>query len=124
MFDYTINIPTVLAALLPVLGFVVFLIRMEGRLIAAESLAKDVLKDAQELSLQIQASNALVGMHEKAFMEYQVLAAEKFVTHAVVSEVKRDVMSGLKEMEARIETQISRLVPPATNARSRSRSGD
>jgi hypothetical protein len=35
MFDYTINIPTVLAALLPVLGFVVYLIRMEGRVIAA-----------------------------------------------------------------------------------------
>jgi hypothetical protein len=65
----------------------------------------------------------MMTIQEKQFMEYRVEAAEKFVTHAVVSEVKRDVMDGIKQMESRLETQINRLVPPPVSARPRVRNG-
>ncbi len=85
MFDYTINIPTLLAALLPVIGFIVYLIRMEGRVTAAETLAKGIAVDVKDLDLQVQAAHALTSIQEKSFMEYRVEAAEKFVTHAAVN---------------------------------------
>jgi hypothetical protein len=110
MFDFTINVPTLIAAALPVVAFIVWLVRLEGRVTTASADAKEASSELHEANVKIEAVRALTLVHKEQFHAYQLEAAEKFMTQAAVSEIKRDLLNELNKIEQRLEAQIDRLV--------------
>lgn len=107
-FDTTINLPTVVSLGLAVIGLIIWLVRLEGR--TAEN-----AKDVHELSESFGALRALVLLHKEQFHEYQLQVAREYVSNSVIAEIKRDIITELGRMEARVETQIDRLVERTGN---------
>ena len=79
------------------------LARLEGRV---SSTADDV----KGLNASFGALQALVTLHKEQFHEYQLQVAKDYVSNTVMAEIKRDIITELGRMEARVETQIDRLV--------------
>lgn len=102
-FDTTINLPTVVSLVLAVIGFVIWLVRLENR-------TSDNTKDAREMSESFGALRALVLLHKEQFHEYQLQVAKDYVSNTVMAEIKRDIITELGRMEGRVETQIDRLI--------------
>jgi len=100
--DPSINLPTVVTLMLAIIGVGVWLIRMEGRVNASA-------KDVDELGKQIGATEALVMLHHSQFHQYQLEAAEKYMTQAAFGEIKRELVSEINRMEGRLEAQIERI---------------
>lgn len=102
-FDTTINLPTLVTLCVAILTFVVWLVRLGARVGTNET-------DMKEMSEAFGALRALVMLHSEQFHEYQLQAAKEYVTHTVIGEIKREIITELGRMEARVETQIDRLV--------------
>lgn len=101
--DTTLNLPTLVTLLLAIIAFIVWLVRMEGRVGS-----HDV--NLAELHKTIGALEALVLLHKEQFREYQLQAAKDYVTHTVIAEIKREIITELARLETRVEKQIDRLV--------------
>lgn len=102
-FDTTVNLPTLVTFVGAVLGFVIWLIRLEARVSSTGS-------DLHDLHAQVGAITALVSLNKEQFHEYQLQVAREYVSNAVIAEIKRDIITELGRMESRVETQIDRLV--------------
>jgi hypothetical protein len=102
VLDLSFNVPTLLTAGLSILAFVVWLVRLEGRVKAAH----DELGTTDK---KTEATYALVLLHKEQAHAYQLQAAKEFTTQAAVAEIKRDVLAEITRMEARLEAQIDRL---------------
>ena len=124
MLDFTINIPTLFMFGGAILSFVVWLVRMEGRVAAAEATAATASDDAKNVGLRLEATHGMAVIHKEEFYEYQVRAAKEFVTQSTVAETKRDMLEGITRMENRLETQVNRLVQSLTEPKPRRKSGD
>jgi uncharacterized membrane protein (DUF4010 family) len=101
--DTTINLPTVVTLGLAIVGFIVWLARLEGRLTST-------VEDVKGLNTSFGALQALVTLHKEQFHEYQLQVARDYVTQAGVIELKRDIITELGRVEGRVEAQIDRLV--------------
>jgi hypothetical protein len=108
--DSAVNMPTIVTIIIATIGAVAWLIRMEGRV---NSSAKDV----DDLSKQIGAIDALVMLHHSQFHQYQLEAAEKYMTQAAFGEIKREIVSEINRMEGRLEAQIERVGNKSTSRR-------
>jgi len=102
MIDATINLPTIVTLTMIGVGAIIWLIRMEGRINAAEH-------SADTISKELGALEALVMLHKEQFHEYQLQAAKEFMTQAAFAEIKRELLSEIGRMEVRLEAQIDRL---------------
>ena len=112
--DFTINIPTIMAVLLPGIGVVIWLARV-GERVAAN--AADILelqnhKDSEhkDIRLSIAATNASVAILSERVNEIRLEAAQKYVTHEALSGIKREVIEEIQRMEKRLEAQIDRAI--------------
>lgn len=101
--DTTINLPTVVTLGLAIIGFIIWLARLEGRVNATAD-------DVKGLNTSFGALQALVTLHKEQFHEYQLQVARDYVTQAGVSELKRDIITELGRVEQRVEAQIDRLM--------------
>lgn len=102
VLDPAINLPTIISLLVAIVGVVAWLIRMEGRVNSAA-------KDAEDAKGQISATEALIFLHQQQFHQYQLEAAEKYMTQAAFGEIKRELVSEINRMEGRLEAQIERI---------------
>jgi hypothetical protein len=100
--DPSINLPTVITLFVAIIGVVTWLIRMEGKVNSTDKKVDDVTK-------QLGATEALVMLHKEQFHEYQLEAAEKYMTQAAFGEIKRELVSEINRMEGRLEAQIERI---------------
>lgn len=101
--DTTVNLPTLVTLGLAILTFVVWLVRIGGRVDTHD-------KTIEELQKTQGALEALVLLHKEQFREYQLQAAKDYVTHTVIGEIKREIITELAHLETRVERQIDRLV--------------
>ncbi len=101
--DLTVNIPTLVTLGIAIVGAIVWLIRLEGRVDKNTA-------TAEEVSKAVSALEALVNLTREQFHEYKLQAAREYTTHAVVNEIKRDIITELGRMEQRVEIQINRIV--------------
>lgn len=83
VLDTAINLPTVIALFVSIVSVVAWLLRMEGRVNSS--------------------------VKEQQFHEYQLAAAEKYMTQAAFGEIKRELVSEINRMEGRLEAQIERI---------------
>lgn len=102
MIDMTITVPALITALLAFVGGIVWLIRMEGRVNAANT-------KLEEFTKLTSAMEGLILLHKEQFHEYQLQAAKEFMTQAAFAEIKRELISEIGRMEGRLEAQIERL---------------
>lgn len=101
--DTTVNLPTIISLGLVIVGFVIWLVRLEGRV-------KSNADDLSGYHTTLGAVQALVQLHKEQFHEYQLQVAREYVSNSVIAEIKRDIITELGRMESRVETQIDRIV--------------
>ncbi|WP_055045637.1 hypothetical protein [Devosia sp. A16] len=101
--ETTINLPTVITLGLAIIGLIVWLARLEGRVSRAA-------EDVKGRNTSFGALQALVTLHKEQFHDYQFQVARDYVTQAGVSELKRDIITELGRVEQRVEAQIDRLM--------------
>jgi hypothetical protein len=106
---FTFDIGTILAIAAPVIGVVVWLIRLEAEARKAVAKALEAHSEANELANKIGAVNAKVDLHKEQSHIDKLEAAQKFITQTAVSELKRDLLTEITKMEGRLEAQINRL---------------
>lgn len=107
--DPSINLPTVITLFIAIIGLVTWLIRMESRVNTTAKEAERLAKKLDDLEKQIGALEALVFLHQQQFHQYQLEAAEKYMTQAAFGEIKRELVSEINRMEGRLEAQIERI---------------
>ncbi len=93
-----------------IIAAIVWLIRLEGRVNQHGEDGTKVWTTMAEIQKTTGALEALVMLHKEQFHEYQLQAAKDFVSNTAISEIKRDIITELGRVEARVETQIDRLV--------------
>ncbi len=101
--DTTVNLPTIISLGLVIIGFVIWLVRMEGRVNSSSEVV-----EAHHITMS--TLQALVQLHKEQFHEYQLQVAREYVSNSVIAEIKRDIITELGRMESRVETQIDRIV--------------
>ncbi len=101
--DTTINLPTIISFGLVIIGFIIWLVRLEGK---ANASSEEVEAHHKTLG----ALEALVMLHKEQFHAYQLQVAREYVSNSVIAEIKRDIITELGRMESRVETQIDRIV--------------
>jgi hypothetical protein len=101
MFDFSINVSTIVTIVVLAVGVVIWLVRLEGK-------ADTNKRDVSTLSDTLGALQALVALHQQQFVQYRLDAAERYVTRETVSEIKRDVIDEINKMERRVEQTIDR----------------
>jgi hypothetical protein len=100
--DSAINLPTIVTIIIAIIGVVTWLIRMEGRV-------NSTAKNEDDLGKKIGALEGLLQLHHQQFHQYQLEAAEKYMTQAAFGEIKRELVSEINRMEGRLEAQIERI---------------
>lgn len=108
--DSAINLPTIITLVTAIVVVVIWLIRMESKATAAE-------KKADAAATAAGAIEALVLLHKEQFHQYQLEAAEKYMTQAAFGEIKREIVSEINRMESRLEAQIERVGAKASAPR-------
>ena len=101
--DTTLNLPTLVTLIIAIVAFIAWLVRMEGRVGTHDTTIEQLQKTQSALE-------ALVLLHKEQFREYQLQAAKDYVTHTVIGEIKREIITELAHLETRVERQIDRLV--------------
>lgn len=102
-FDTTINMPTLVTLAIAIVGFIVYLVRLEGKVGANRVSLDELIKERGALE-------ALVNLTREQLHDYQLQVAREYVTHVAVGEIKRDIITEIGRMEQRVENQINRLV--------------
>jgi len=108
-FDLIINLPTVVTLGLAIVGFIIWLVRLEGK-------ADVSRRDIETLSQTLNALEALVSLHQSQFQEYRLQAAKDYMTQSSVAEIKRDLIDEMGKMERRVEQAINRALSSAKGA--------
>lgn len=103
LIDFTINLPTILSGGTALVVLVAWFVRLEGR-------TTDNQKNTDTLNKTLAALEELVSLHQQQFQEYRLESAEKYVTQAAMTEIKRDLIGEMKAMEGRVEATISRAI--------------
>lgn len=105
--DTTINLPTIVTLGLAIVAGIVWLVRLEGRVNRNSGIIDEMIKDRGALE-------ALINLTREQLHEYQLQVAKDYVTHSVVNELKRDIITEIGRVELRVETQITRLIEAKT----------
>jgi hypothetical protein len=115
MFDFTFNVPTLFTAGAAIVGFIIWLVKLEAK---ANQTASDLEEakqqhraDIEDAALKNSTLAAQVILHREQFQDYQLAAAKEFMTQSSVAEIRRDLIAEINRMEGRIEAQIRRLLP-------------
>jgi hypothetical protein len=106
---FDLDIGTILAIAAPLVGVVVWLIRLEAEARKAVAKAGEAHVEVADLTLKLGSVNAKVDLHKEQSHLDKLEASQKFITQNAVSELKRDLLNEITKMEGRLEAQINRL---------------
>lgn len=108
--DTTLNLPTLVTLAIAIIGLVAWFVRLEGRVTANAKAINDLALASDDSEKKIGGIEALVQLTREQFQSYRTEVAEKYATHAVIADLKRDIIAEIRATETRVENQINRLV--------------
>ena len=108
--DTTLNLPTLVTLGIAIVGLVAWFVRLEGRVTENARVIAGVIASREERDNRFGAMEALVQLTREQAQSYRTEVAERYATHASISEIKRYIITELSASEQRFETQINRLI--------------
>lgn len=101
-FDMALNLPTLITIFGSVIGGVIWLVRLEGRVNTNSSITT-------ALSERLTAVHALASLSQNQLAEYKTHVAEKYVTKEGLSEQHDRLMTAVNDVRSSVEQIGSRI---------------
>lgn len=97
-FDSTLNLPTLVTIGLAVIGVIIWLVRLEGRVNAHDSLVK-----------KVDAMSALDALNAAQLAEYKTHVAETYVTKQGMNDQTKQILDAITNVASRVDGLGTRL---------------
>lgn len=97
-FDATLNLPTLVTLGLAIIGVVIWLVRLEGRVNGHDTLGK-----------RVEAMAALDTLHSAQLAEYKTHVAETYVTKQGMNDQTKQILDAITGVASRVDGLGTRL---------------